>query len=265
MIGTRQLSALLQRVVNARGKLVLVGDHRQLPELQAGGVFRGLVHRGVAVELTQNVRQLNAWERDTLDELRDGDAERAMEQYARRGRIISGGDVRRQLVDDWRMLGRDPDQSLMIARRRADVAELNLRARQLLRQVGELGPEEIALPGGGFAVGDRVIIKRNASVLDVSNGERGRVVAIGESGVTLQCGDTARRPRQRVPARAHRSRRAVPCPRLRDHGARRPGPHNRADLRARRRGRHARMALRRDEPRPPDESALHRRRGPSPR
>jgi conjugative relaxase-like TrwC/TraI family protein len=189
MIGTRQLSALLQRVVNARGKLVLVGDHRQLPELQAGGVFRGLVHRGVAVELTQNVRQLNAWERDTLDELRDGDAERAMEQYARRGRIISGGDVRRQLVDDWRMLGGDPDQSLMIARRRADVAELNLRARQLLRQVGELGPEELALPGGGFAVGDRVIIKRNAPALDVSNGERGRVVAIGEGGVTLQCGD----------------------------------------------------------------------------
>jgi hypothetical protein len=79
--------------------------------------------------------------------------------------------------------------SLMIARRRADVAELNLRARQLLRQVGELGPEEIALPGGGFAVGDQVIIKRNVSGLDVSNGERGRVVAIGERGVALQCGD----------------------------------------------------------------------------
>ena len=165
MIGTRQLSALLERVVTARGKLVLVGDHLQLPEIQAGGAFRGLVHRGMAVELTQNVRQIKAWERETLDELRDGDAERAMEQYARRGRIVSNGDVLRQLVDDWRMLGRDPDQSLMIARRRADVAELNLRARQLLRQVGELGPEEIALPGGDFAVGDQVVIKRNAHAL----------------------------------------------------------------------------------------------------
>jgi ATP-dependent exoDNAse (exonuclease V) alpha subunit len=87
------------------------------------------------------------------------------------------------------MLGHDPDRSLMIARRRIDVAELNLRARQLLRDVGELGTEEVALPGGRFAVGDRVVVKRNARGLDVSNGERGRVVAVGEHGMTLQCGE----------------------------------------------------------------------------
>ena len=40
------------------GKLVLVGDHRQLPELEAGGAFRGLVQRGLAVELTENHRQV---------------------------------------------------------------------------------------------------------------------------------------------------------------------------------------------------------------
>jgi ATP-dependent exoDNAse (exonuclease V) alpha subunit len=75
--------ALLQRVIAARGKLVLVGDHLQLPELQAGGVFRGLVHRGLTVELHENVRQSQTWERETLDELRIGDAERAMEQFGR--------------------------------------------------------------------------------------------------------------------------------------------------------------------------------------
>jgi ATP-dependent exoDNAse (exonuclease V) alpha subunit len=76
----------------------------------------------------------------------------------------------------------------MIARRRADVAELNMRARLVLREAGELGTEEIALPGGRFAIGDRVVVKRNARELDVSNGERGRVVAIGERGPTLECG-----------------------------------------------------------------------------
>jgi hypothetical protein len=76
----------------------------------------------------------------------------------------------------------------MIARRHADVAELNLMARRLLREASELGTEEIALPGGRFAVGDRVVVKRNAHDLDVSNGERGRVVAIGEHGVTLERG-----------------------------------------------------------------------------
>ena len=59
------------------GKLVLVGDHRQLPELEAGGAFRGLVRRGLAVELTENCRQNEAWERQALDQLRAGKPEAA--------------------------------------------------------------------------------------------------------------------------------------------------------------------------------------------
>ena len=63
MLATRQLSELVDSVAAVEGKLVLVGDHRQLPELEAGGAFRGLVHRGLAVELTENHRQVHAWER----------------------------------------------------------------------------------------------------------------------------------------------------------------------------------------------------------
>ena len=60
MIATRQLAKLLDAIEQADGKLVLVGDHRQLPELEAGGAFRALVHRGLAVELTENRRQREA-------------------------------------------------------------------------------------------------------------------------------------------------------------------------------------------------------------
>jgi ATP-dependent exoDNAse (exonuclease V) alpha subunit len=57
MVPTRQLAALLDHVEAADGKLVLVGDHHQLPALEAGGAFRGLVQRGLAVELVENRRQ----------------------------------------------------------------------------------------------------------------------------------------------------------------------------------------------------------------
>jgi ATP-dependent exoDNAse (exonuclease V) alpha subunit len=72
MVPTRQLAALLDHVEAVDGRLVLVGDHRQLPALEAGGAFRGLVQRGLAVELQENRRQVHAWERGALEHLREG-------------------------------------------------------------------------------------------------------------------------------------------------------------------------------------------------
>ena len=41
MLGTRQLAELVDRTTTADAKLVLVGHHRQLPEIDAGGGFPG--------------------------------------------------------------------------------------------------------------------------------------------------------------------------------------------------------------------------------
>jgi hypothetical protein len=123
MVGTRQLADLMSRVDHAGGKLVLVGDSHQLAELEAGGAFRALVQRGLAVELTGNRRQDAAWEREALDELRAGDPAVAVARYAERGRIVVTADAmaaRERLVADW-SAQRDPDGVAMIARRRADV------------------------------------------------------------------------------------------------------------------------------------------------
>ena len=104
MAPTRQLSELLDHVERAGGKLVLAGDHRQLPELEAGGAFHGLVRRGLAIELADNVRQVHAWEREALDHLRDGRSEAALELYSDHGAVVvepSGDATRGRLVDDW--------------------------------------------------------------------------------------------------------------------------------------------------------------------
>ena len=54
---------------------MLVGDDRQLPEIQAGGAFRALADTLGAVELREVRRQHEAWDRGALDALRRGDVE----------------------------------------------------------------------------------------------------------------------------------------------------------------------------------------------
>jgi conjugative relaxase-like TrwC/TraI family protein len=180
MVATRQLARLLDTVERADGKLVLAGDHRQLQELAAGGVFRALVRRGVAVELTENRRQRDAWERKALDQLRDGDPDLAIQAYVAHDRIRvadTPAATRERLVRDWHAAHGD-GIAVMIAQKRSDVADLNQRARAVLGSSGALGGTELALAGGGFAVGDLVGVKRNDARLGVTNGERGRVIRV---------------------------------------------------------------------------------------
>ena len=65
----------------------------------------------------------------------------------------------------------------MIAARRDDVADLNHRARQLLQDQGDLGPDELTVGVRGFATGDRVIGARNDRRAGILNGQRGAISA----------------------------------------------------------------------------------------
>jgi AAA domain len=104
MLGTRQTARLLEATNLAGAKLVLVGDYRQLPELAAGGTFRALASELSPLRLTENHRQVNAWDRDALDDLQHGDVARALDTYELQGRITISTDVsaqRESLVSAW--------------------------------------------------------------------------------------------------------------------------------------------------------------------
>ena len=178
MVGTRDLGLFAKAAEEADAKLVLVGDDRQLPEIHAGGAFRALAEDLDALELTEVRRQREAWDRDALAALRRGDVERWARAYREHGRITvadNARDARAALVNDW---SRAKGEAVMIAARRADVRDLNDRARQLIKAQGRLGQDELEAAGRAFAERDRVIGTRNDRQRGILNGQRGTVTRI---------------------------------------------------------------------------------------
>ena len=195
MVATRQLARLIELTDQARTKLVLVGDPAQLPEIEAGGLFAALARALPSVRLSGNVRQREAWEREALAELRDGDVLDALGTYCEHGRVHladSAGEVRERIVDAYLGARADGADVLMLASTRADARVLNRLARERLVEAGELAGDGMSVRLRGrqveFAVGDAVLVTVNDYRRGLFNGTRGIVTAADATAVTLQAG-----------------------------------------------------------------------------
>jgi ATP-dependent exoDNAse (exonuclease V) alpha subunit len=183
MADTRTLTRLLWQAEHAHAKLVLVGDPCQLPAVGPGGLYAAIVERKGAIELTDNRRQHDELERRALALLRGGQSRDFLAHAAARGRLDVADNrteaKARLLADWWQSTDADLAGSVMIAYRRADVAELNAVARTLLTEQGRLGRGRLRLDSGlELAVGDRILCTRNDRHLQIANGNRGTIAAI---------------------------------------------------------------------------------------
>jgi ATP-dependent exoDNAse (exonuclease V) alpha subunit len=191
MVGTRQLAAVSDLVKQAKGKLILIGDDRQLPEIDAGGLFRALANRLPTIELKDNIRQEHTWERAALAELRNGSVDRAIAKYRQHRRLIIGQDrddtVARAVGDWYRHVTAtdDPTSGLLIGYDNNTVAELNEQARSLLAASGRLNGPALDTGARVFQTGDRILCRKNQDRLDVLNGDLGTVIAVDSDRGTL--------------------------------------------------------------------------------
>jgi ATP-dependent exoDNAse (exonuclease V) alpha subunit len=189
MAETRILAPLLALLEEAGGKAILVGDPHQLPAVGAGGLFAAIAERHGAIQLRGNRRQRDELERRALEAVRAGLGREYLAFAERRERlVVCAGPLEtraRLLADWWSHARRDLEGSVMIALRRADVAELNAAARALMVAEGKLGKERLEVAGREFAVGDRIVCRRNADALGVRNGTRGTVATLDQGGGAL--------------------------------------------------------------------------------
>jgi ATP-dependent exoDNAse (exonuclease V) alpha subunit len=180
MAGTRQLAPILDNAAELGGKVVLVGDPKQLPETHAGGLLAELDRRLPTIRLAENRRQHDPAEVRALDRLRHGDVDPALSTFVDHERTVGTNSdaVRQAMVDDWwRHVGNGVD-ALMMAPRWADADDLNRRARHHLRAAGRLHGDPIVVGERPYEVGDRVICLCNDYHRGLRNGMVGTVTSI---------------------------------------------------------------------------------------
>lgn len=187
MLPTRSLQRLATHAERSGASLVLVGDSAQLGPIEAGDAFRALYSRHSGALLSEVRRQEVDWQREASIAFAEGRGREALEAYAKRGRVrehASQQEAREAMVQRWARFRSDsPDQSsLLVAYRRADVAEINTLARDALTKRGELGQDCVLQDTQGqdrtYATGERVYFTRNDRGLGVKNGTLGTVERI---------------------------------------------------------------------------------------
>ncbi|MDD7922790.1 MobF family relaxase [Actinomycetospora chibensis] len=194
MTDTTALAAIYGHVDAAGAKLLLVGDHRQLAAVGAGGAMDLLAHTGARYELTETRRFREDWEGPASLRLRDGD-DTVLRDYHRHGRLVDAGTLddaeasasRAWLADT--LAGR---HSVLVVDTNEQADRLAGALRAELVRLGHV--EEHGTPlgrdGNHAGVGDLVATRRNGWELTGHEGNRRgpinretyRVTAVGEDG-----------------------------------------------------------------------------------
>jgi len=192
MVGTRQLHRLIEHTAKAGAKLVLVGDPKQLAEIEAGGLFASLARRLGHAELTENRRLTDRAQRATASALRDGHVDRALQRMEQSGSLTVGDNADRvhaRMAEDWYLSHTTSRDAVMLALHRSDVADLNQRARVHLIANDHLGPVVLDSDDLELRIGDRVLALRNDRKVGVINGTTGTVTGATEDAVEIETSD----------------------------------------------------------------------------
>ncbi|GLV23501.1 Ti-type conjugative transfer relaxase TraA [Sphingobium sp. TomMM35A] len=200
MIGTRQMERVLSHAADAGAKVVLVGDPEQLQAIEAGAAFRSLAERHGWAEIGEIRRQRDPWQRDATKALATGRTGEAVHAYEQGGMVHAAETrelARAELIDRWDAQRRvDPHQSrIILTHTNAEVRDLNLAARERLRDAGELGADVgVAAERGArdFASGDRIMFLKNERGLGVKNGTLGRIETVSPERMAVRLDDGRR-------------------------------------------------------------------------
>lgn len=209
LIGSRDVRRLLVEADRAQAKVILVGDAQQLQAIEAGAAFRTLADTHGHAELRDIRRQKEDWQRDASQLLAQRRGAEAVQAYRKAGAVHASDSTEQAkaaLTEAWLADHERGDSQLVLAHARTDVADLNDRIRQGLRDRGLLGPDvkvqireqqrdetgEVTQRARRitFAEGDRIFFTRNDRQMGVQNGMSATILALDPAGqIAVQLAD----------------------------------------------------------------------------
>jgi hypothetical protein len=182
VVDLRDLVHLERHVQAANGKLVLVGDLKQLGSIGPGAPLHELPKVVPTYELTDNRRQVGEeleWERTALKDLREGRIGDAVQAYDANDRIVYAEGESRQAKAD--LIARAAQEYLSVKDSGQTVAlmvsyhkdriSLNAAIRPELIRRGEIESEGMKVGDLEIAVGDTLQVKRNSFALGLDNND----------------------------------------------------------------------------------------------
>ena len=188
MLGTKDVARIMIEARSGGAKVVMLGDPQQLQAIEAGAAFRGIVEREGALEMNDIRRQDVDWQREATHHLAMGKAEKALDLYRENHQVYkcnSTDNAIDMMIQNWSLERCQDETSVMLAYRRCDVGDLNIKAREVLKHKGEIEQgEKFELQNGirELSKKDQVYFLRNNNELGVKNGTLGEVKSITEDG-----------------------------------------------------------------------------------
>ncbi|WP_354257760.1 MobF family relaxase [Bradyrhizobium sp. F1.13.3] len=204
MVGTRDMAAIFEAAtigsspgeLNRSPKILLSGDRRQLASVGGGSAMKAVSDIiGRKATLSRVLRQSVDWQRAASVVMAQGDSQAGLRTYAEHGSLdlIAGRKAAlERAIEAWQEFRRSHgDDVLIVTRRNRDAVALNLIARDILRQDGQIRGDDLRVravdrddvPGPFLlAIGDKLRFGETLRQHGIRNGTRGTIEKCWRSG-----------------------------------------------------------------------------------
>jgi conjugative relaxase-like TrwC/TraI family protein len=189
MVGSKQMSEVIERIQDAGAKLVLVGDEKQLQPIAAGGILHSIDRHiaQTAPEYSTSIeniqRQREGWMKETVKLAAQGKTGEALEKLDEKGKINfyqNSSEARAAVVDEYIKANKeDFSKGIVLTSLRQDADKINVAVREKLLEQGLINKRGIEFNNlktdMNIAKGDRIMFTSNDYKLDVRNGQRATI------------------------------------------------------------------------------------------